>query len=82
MVQTVLAQNGSYPECKSDIHELELLPATCPGEYRIGTDNNKLFLLKKDPTLIYGSYLIVDRRNYTSNDFSDKLKQLIELANK
>lgn len=82
MVQKVIAQSGHYPECKTDIHELELLSVTCPGEYRIGANNNKLFLLKRDHTLIYGSYLIIDRRGYTYRDFGDKLKQLIEIANK
>lgn len=86
MVQTVLAQNGSYPECKSDIHELELLPAVCPSEYRIGQSKRQLFLLKRDETLEYGNYLIVDRRNYSIygsvRDFADKLKQLIKIANK
>ena len=84
MVQkvTVLAQSGSYPECKSDIHELELLAVVCPSEYRIGQSKRQLFLLKRDETLEHGNYLIVDRRNYSVCDFADKLKQLIEVANK
>ena len=86
MVQTVLAQNGSYPECKSDIHELKLLSVVCPNGYRIGQSKRQLFLLKRDETLEYGNYLIVDRRNYSIYgsvcDFADKLKQLIEIANK
>lgn len=86
MVQKVIAQSGSYPECKTDIHELELLVANCPSDYRIGQSERQLFLLKRDETLVYGDYLIIARRNcsiYDSvSDFGDKLKQLIEIANK
>jgi len=86
MVQTVLAQNGSYPECKTDIHELKLLAIVCPNEYRIGQSKRQLFLLKRDETLEHGDYLIIARRIcsiYDSvSDFADKLKQLIEIANK
>lgn len=73
----ILAQSGSYPECKSEIYELELLPTIYLNGYRVGKTSKKLFLVKRDQTLEHGSYIIIDKRNYVADDFKEKLEQLL-----
>ena len=75
--ELIIAQSDCYPECKSEIYELGLLPTICLNGYRVGKNSKKLFLLKRDKTLQHGSYVIIDKRNYSVDDFEEKLEQLL-----
>lgn len=79
MVRPVMAiaENPNYPECKTDIWNVRLLPTLYPKGYRVGIASGRVFLLQRDHTLVQGEFAIIDRRNYSDCDFDEKLKQLL-----